>query len=556
MSWYDVVVVGAGAAGAPLAARLSEDPDRQVLLVEAGPDFATTEEFPADLLNSALLSGARPGHPNNWAFSAQLTKHLPYSVARGKVLGGSTSLNGTYYIRARPADFDHLVAMGLTEWSYEKVLPYYKKQEKDLDYGETAIHGGQGPMPVYRDLKNPHPLTVAFGDASAELGFAEELDKNGESQPGCGPLPTNVLNGMRVNTGIAYINPHRDRKNLTVEGDTVARRILFSGTRATGLEVETAGRVNAIEADEIVLSAGAIKSPHLLAISGIGPRKQLEAVGIEVICDLPGVGKEFADHPNIPMTWKPRGRLDTGDQRNSFESVLNFTATGSSYVGDMEILPTLRPMAEMMGMGARARISGMMQILNPPFRTLQTMTGISLRRFLQQAVHRNDLFFGISVQRAESRGNLTITSSDPNVQPTIDYNYLSTEPDLRRMRELVRTAVAILHTPAFKPFFKELGELPERTIDDNRALNAWMLAHLTTAIHTCGTCKMGPEGDLGAVVDQYGRVYGVSRVRVADTSILPFTPSRGPAATATMIGERVADFMKAESARTFIPERH
>jgi choline dehydrogenase len=543
---YDVIVVGAGAAGAPLAARLSEDPARQVLLLEAGPDYPTTDQFPAELLDATMLSAAMPGHPNNWSFLANLTPELHYTVARGKVLGGSTALNGTYFVRARKADFDRWVDMGNTEWSYEKALPYYRKSERDLTYGETTLHGGSGPIPVYRELGNPHPVTAAFAEASAELGFAGEADKNDQCRPGYGPLPVNALDGVRVNTGMAYVNPNRQRKNLTVRGDTVVRRILFHGSRATGVAVEQGGTIERIEAEQVVLSAGAIKSPHLLGLSGIGPRKDLEGAGIKVVYDLPGVGKGFTDHPDIPFTWKPRRRLDTADQRNVFESVLNFTAAGSDFDGDIEILPTLRPLSATLGIGV-AGMHGVAHVLGRPIKTIRALKGVSLRRVLQQAAHRNNLSFAVALQQAESRGDITVTSADPSVAPRIDYNYLSTDSDLRRMRQAVRTTVAILRTRAFTPLFAAMGEVDNHTIDDDRALNAWMRAHLGTAIHACGTCKMGADPNEGAVVDQYGRVHGVTGLRVADTSILPFAPSRGPAATGVLIGERMADFIRAQS---------
>jgi choline dehydrogenase len=512
---YDVIVVGAGAAGAPLAARLSEDPERRVLLLEAGPDVTTTNGFPAEILDANRLSAAMPGHPNNWAFPANLTPHRPYLVARGKILGGSTAINGAYYIRARVADFDRWAALGNTEWTYRKVLPYYRRQEHDLTYGETEIHGGHGPMPVSRPATPSHPLTLAFAQACVELGFPEELDKNAQEAPGYGAVPANVVDGVRINTGIAYLNPIRDRPNLTIQGWTTVRRIVFDGTRAVGVEVEFARRVELIEAALVVVSAGAIKTPHLLALSGVGPRAELQAACIPLVHHLPGVGKGFSDHPDISLTWRPRRTVAVTRGQGLFQSVLHFTADGSGYVGDLEILPMIEPLSEALG--------------------------------LFQLDRRNDLAFTVAVQQAESRGTITTTSADPLVQPAIDYNYLSAPSDLDRMRQVIRTAVAILRSAAFEPFFDGLTEIDDDTLAEDQALDTWMRAHLGTAIHACGSCRMGPDDDEDAVVDQFGRVHGLTGVRIADTSILPFAPSRGPAATAIMIGERIAEFIRSES---------
>ena len=516
---YDVIVVGAGASGAPLAARLSEDPARSLLLLEAGPVPATTETFPTELLNAVTVQGARPDHPNNWSFESHLTPDRPYSTARGRILGGSSTINGTYFVRARKRDFDRWAANGNNEWDWERVLPLYRRLESDHQYGESAIHGGSGPMPVNRaPLENP--IAIAFANAATELGFAAEPDKNDQRAPGVGPIPMNVSDGIRVNTGIAYINPARARKNLTVLGDTYVLRVLFRGQRAVGVEVMSNGIVSVIEGDEIVLAAGGVKSPHILLVSGIGPRAALEHLGIPVVADLP-VGADFSDHPQVSLSWEPRAGLEENSTAPAMQVCLNFATHGSEHESDVEIIPWLKSSRD---------------LLDPI-------------QIDHHAVRPGELTLLVSLQAPVSRGQITLQSADPSVQPRIDYNYLGESEDLFRLREGLRVAVSIVRSEPFRPLAERVTNPTETILCDDHLLDEWIRETLGTAFHLCGSAKLGNTDDPTSVVDQYGRVHGIEGLRVADTSILPTAPTRGPAATAVLIGEMVADFMKRNKAK-------
>ncbi|MFF9808219.1 mycofactocin system GMC family oxidoreductase MftG [Streptomyces coeruleorubidus] len=511
----DVIVVGAGTSGTVLAARLTEDPDRNVLLLDAGPVPRGKDGFGPALLDARLVPGAQPNHPATSANPVQLTSERPWMVTRGRILGGSSTVNGGYFTRARPEDFHRWADAGNPAWAYDNVLPFLRALENDLDFGPSELHGDSGPMRIRRSSLT-HPAAAAFRDAAQALGFPADPDKNDRTPPGFGPVPSNSIDGVRRNTAVSYLPPEvLDRPNLTVLGGCKAMRVVIEHGRATGVVVERDGQGTTLDADSVVLSAGAFATPHLLLLSGIGPRTDLERCGIPVVRDAPAVGTRFSDHPHVVLDWTPRG--DLGEPADTWlGGCLHTSSTGRTSEhagggpGDLEILQSLVPMAGLVG--------GAVGIPGAP------------------------LSFLVSAQTPRPTGWLRLRSADPAVPPSINFGYLSTSEDYRRLRAAVRVTAALLDTPPLAGISYGLLDPGSRVLDDDRALDHWIRDHLGTAQHTCGTVPMGPTDDPEhAAVDQFGRVHGVRGLRVADTSILPDTPHRGPAATAVLIGEVIAD---------------
>jgi choline dehydrogenase len=534
MSEYDVLVVGAGSAGAVLASRLSEDPARRVAVLEAGPVYDSFDKFPSSLLDPSDMSNAVPGSPHNWSMTGQMRPGVQRPIARGKVVGGSSSINGAYFVRGTPANFDDWVKLGNDMWSYDQVLPYYRRSETDLDYSND-LHGDRGPIKVRREPADRAPeFTPAFTAACQSLGFEEEPDKNGAGSGGVGPVPLNIHDGVRQSTAITYLLPAMARPNLDVIGNAHVLKVILEGTKCVGVEAEVDGDRRMFRSNEVVISAGALRSPQLLMLSGIGPADHLRSVGIDVLVDLPGVGRNLEDHFELSVKWEFSGSTPPMPGRGVMTTVLNWRSSLAGATDDLEILPFVATSADQMRVGSMAK---------RPFKTLAAMRHTSPRFLIAQARAMRRPFFVIGLQQPDSSGSVTLSSADPHALPVLDWDVLSKDTDVARVREAVRTTNEVFKAADMRRIGARAVGLEDRDVNSDAAVDEWIRAHLFAVGHPSCTCRMGPQSDLTSVVGQGGEVHGVEGLRVVDTSIFPKITSRGPNATAVMVAERISDTM-------------
>ncbi len=523
----DFVIVGAGSAGCAVAYRLSEAGSSVIVIEHGGSDAGPFIQMPAAL--SYPMNMAR----YDWGYRTEPEPHLNnrrLACPRGKVIGGSSSINGMVYVRGHAMDFDHWADSGADGWSYADVLPYFKRLENwhDLGHGgDPQWRGTDGPLHVTRGPRS-NPLFAAFVEAGRQAGYELTEDYNGEKQEGFGPMDQTVWQGRRWSAANAFLRPALKRDHCAlVRG--LATRVVIEEGRAVGVEIRRGGQTETIRARrEVVLAASSINSPKLLMLSGIGPAAHIASHGIDIVADRPGVGANLQDHLELyiqmastqPITlykhWNLLSKAWIGAQ-------WLFTRTGLGASNQFESAAFIR---------SRAGV---------PYPDIQYhFLPMAVRYDGQAAAEGHGFQAHVGPMRSASRGCVMLRSSDPQDAPVIRFNYMSDPQDWEDFRTCIRLTREIFAQPAFAPFVKHEIQ-PGIDVQSDEMLDAFIAAHAESAYHPCGTCRMARASDPRAVVDPAGRVIGVDALRVADSSIFPRITNGNLNAPSIMVGEKIAD---------------
>ncbi|MER9220837.1 choline dehydrogenase [Mesorhizobium sp. M0644] len=520
----DFVIIGSGSAGSAMAYRLSEDGKHSVIVIEyGGSDIGPLIQMPSALsipLNMSLY---------DWGFASEPEPHLGGRVLatpRGKVIGGSSSINGMVYVRGHARDFDHWAEQGATGWGFADVHPYFKRME-DSNGGENGWRGHGGPLTVQRGSRT-NPLYGAFVEAGRQAGFELTDDYNGAKQEGFGPMEQTIRGGRRWSAASAYLRPALRRKNVSlVKG--FARRVIIENQRATGVEIEVRKRIQVVRARrEVIMAASSINSPKILMLSGIGPGQHLRENGIPVIADRPGVGRNLQDHMELYIQQESTKPITLNSVLNPFSKALIgaqwlFFKSGLGATNHFEAAAFVR---------SRAGVD---------YPDIQYHFIPAAVRYDGKAAAKAHGFQAhVGPMRSKSRGSVTLRSPDPKSNPVIRFNYMSHPDDWTEFRHCIRLTREIFGQAAFDPYRgKELS--PGSHVQSDEELDAFIRDHAESAYHPCGTCKLGRADNAMSVVDPECRVIGVEGLRVADSSIFPRVTNGNLNAPSIMTGEKAAD---------------
>jgi choline dehydrogenase len=492
---FDVVIVGGGTAGCVLAARLSEDADRRVLVLEAGPDHGGVDRLPDD-----LRSAQSPAYSHDWGLRSEAVGgRRAIRLPRAMVTGGCSATNAAVAVRGAPADYDRWVELGAAGWSWAEVLPWFRALERDLDFVE-GFHGADGPLPVRRYQPDElSPVQSAVLRGAVEVGHAHVEDHNRPGALGAGPAPTNAVDGVRVSTAMAYLWPASSRPNLTVRSGDLVSKVQFDGDRAVGVELASGEEVGA---GVVVLAAGAYCSPAVLLRSGVGARDLLTRAGIEVRVDLPAVGENLQDHAMVPLAWHAAAEVAGGP---TFQTLITF-APNAGGAPTLQLLPA----------------------------SAATRPDDAAATWALTA----------AVLKPRSRGHVRLDTDHPGHALCIDIAHLDDEADLDRLREGVDAARAVAATDALAHLTSG-GEINGLPVTDAPDFDTTARQMVTTYHHPAGTCAMGTDVH-GSVVDRSGKVHETENLYVADASVMPEIPSANTNLPTIMIAERIADGLRSQ----------